>query len=141
LATVIYCLGYIQAAEVRRQFEALYQFLLHKWWFDELYDVLFVRPTHAVARWAAAVDRHWIDGLIDGLARWTSGLAAIWDRMADQWLVDGSVNRFASGVYGVGVWLRRVQTGRLRQYVMFVAIGALAVFVFISFFWGSSWAG
>ena len=67
LATVIYCLGYIQASEVRRQFEAIYRFLLNKWWFDELYDFLFVRPTHAVARLAAAVDRRWIDGLIDGI--------------------------------------------------------------------------
>ncbi len=141
LATAIYCLGYIQASEVRRQFEAIYRFLLNKWWFDELYDWLFVRPTHAVARLVAAVDRRWIDGLIDGSARLTGGLAAVWDRLVDRLVVDGSVNLFASGVYALGVWLRRVQTGRLRQYVLFVAIGALAIFVFISFFWGSSWAG
>jgi NADH-quinone oxidoreductase subunit L len=141
LATVMYCLGYIQASEVRRQFEALYRFLLNKWWFDELYDFLFVRPTHAVARLAAAIDRRWIDGLIDGSARFTRGLALVWDRLADRLLVDGSVNLFAGGVYGLGVWLRGVQTGRLRQYVLFVAIGTLAIFVLISFFWGTSWAG
>ena len=106
-----------------------------------MYDWLFVRPTHAVARLVAAVDRRWIDGLIDGSARLTGGLAAVWDRLVDRLVVDGSVNLFASGVYALGVWLRRVQTGRLRQYVLFVAIGALAIFVFISFFWGSSWAG
>ena len=36
-------------AELARQQEPLYQFLLNKWYFDELYDFLFVRPTH-VAR-------------------------------------------------------------------------------------------
>jgi NADH-quinone oxidoreductase subunit L len=140
LATVIYCLGYIQASEVRRQFEGIYRFLLNKWWFDELYDFLFVRPSHFVARLAAAVDRRWIDGLIDGSARFTRGFAVVWDRLADHLVVDGSVNAFAGGVYGLGVWLRGVQTGRLRQYVMFIAAGALAIFVIISFFRGFYWA-
>jgi NADH:ubiquinone oxidoreductase subunit 5 (subunit L)/multisubunit Na+/H+ antiporter MnhA subunit len=140
LATVIYCLGYIQASEVRRQFEGIYRFLLNKWWFDELYDFLFVRPSHFVARLAAAVDRRWIDGLIDGSARFTRGFAVVWDRLGDHLVVDGSVNAFAGGVYGLGVWLRGVQTGRLRQYVMFVAAGALAIFVIISFFRGFYWA-
>jgi len=40
----------------------------------------------------------------------------------------------------LGVWLRGVQTGRLRQYVMFIAAGALAIFVIISFFRGFYWA-
>jgi len=48
---------------------------------------------------------------------------------------------FASGGFSLVGWLRRVKTGRLGQYVLFVAIGALAIFVFISFFWGPSWAG
>jgi NADH-quinone oxidoreductase subunit L len=125
---------------VRRQFEGIYRFLLNKWWFDELYDFLFVRPSHFVARLAAAFDRRWIDGLIDGSARFTRGFAVVWDRLADHLVVDGSVNAFAGGVYGLGVWLRGVQTGRLRQYVMFIAAGALAIFVIISFFRGFYWA-
>jgi NADH-quinone oxidoreductase subunit L len=28
----------------------LYKFLLHKWYFDELYDFLFVRPAQALGR-------------------------------------------------------------------------------------------
>ena len=35
------------AGDVRKAFEPIYQFLLHKWWFDELYDKLFVRPVTA----------------------------------------------------------------------------------------------
>ena len=140
LATVIYCLGYIQASEVRRQFEGLYRFLLNKWWFDELYDLLFVRPLHVIARLAAAFDRRWIDGFIDGSARVTRGFAVVWDRVADHLVVDGSINAFADGVYGLGVWLRGVQTGRLRQYIMYIAAGALAIFVLVSFFSGFYWA-
>jgi NADH-quinone oxidoreductase subunit L len=32
------------------QFRVLYDFLLHKWYFDELYDLLFVRPAFAIGR-------------------------------------------------------------------------------------------
>jgi NADH-quinone oxidoreductase subunit L len=141
LATVMYCFGRISPADVRRQFEAIYRFLLNKWWFDELYDFVFVRPAHVIARWAAAVDRKWIDGLIDGTANTTRRFAAIWDRAADQTIVDGFVNGLARWTYAVGLWLRVFQTGRLRQYVMFIVIGAIAIFVLISFFWSPSVAG
>ena len=37
-------------AQVAAQFTVLYDFLLHKWYFDELYDLLFVRPAFAIGR-------------------------------------------------------------------------------------------
>lgn len=140
LATVMYGLGYLNPSEVRRQFEPVYQFLLHKWWFDELYEVLFIRPTHWLGGLAAVLDRRWIDGFIDGLARWTRRFAVAWDRLADQTIVDGLVNLLARGTYATGLWFRVFQTGRLRQYVMFIVIGAIAVFVLISFFWSPTFA-
>jgi NADH-quinone oxidoreductase subunit L len=48
----------------------LYRFLLNKWYFDELYDWLFVRPAHAIGRglWKGG-DGALIDGLgPDGIA-------------------------------------------------------------------------
>ncbi|RYY06874.1 MAG: NADH-quinone oxidoreductase subunit L, partial [Alphaproteobacteria bacterium] len=35
---------------VAGQLHVLYDFLLHKWYFDELYDLLFVRPAFAIGR-------------------------------------------------------------------------------------------
>ncbi|KQM64854.1 NADH:ubiquinone oxidoreductase subunit L [Sphingomonas sp. Leaf17] len=37
-------------AKVAEQFRVLYNFLLHKWYFDELYDLIFVRPAFAIGR-------------------------------------------------------------------------------------------
>src|SRR3984957_10442552 len=37
-------------AELARQQPVLYQFLLNKWYFDELYDLIFVRPTKWLGR-------------------------------------------------------------------------------------------
>jgi NADH-quinone oxidoreductase subunit L len=49
--------------------EPLYQFLLNKWYFDELYDVIFVRPAMALGRflWRKG-DGATIDGFLNGLA-------------------------------------------------------------------------
>ena len=46
LAMAMYLFGFLNPAEVRRQFSGIYRFLRNKWWFDELYEWLFVRPTH-----------------------------------------------------------------------------------------------
>jgi NADH-quinone oxidoreductase subunit L len=48
---------------------AAYQFLLNKWYFDELYDRIFVRPAMALGRflWKKG-DGATIDGAINGLA-------------------------------------------------------------------------
>ena len=59
----------------------------------------------------------------------------------DRGVVDGSINKLADATYEAGVSLRNVQTGRLRQYVLFIAIGTVAIFVVASFFWGYAFAG
>ena len=32
------------------RFQGVYQFLLNKWYFDELYDKIFIRPAFAIGR-------------------------------------------------------------------------------------------
>jgi NADH-quinone oxidoreductase subunit L len=49
--------------ELARQQPMLYQFLLNKWYFDELYDLVFVRPTKWIGRFLWKVgDGYIIDG-------------------------------------------------------------------------------
>ena len=47
----------------------LYNFLLNKWYFDELYDIVFIRPAQAIGRffWKQG-DTNTIDGGINGIA-------------------------------------------------------------------------
>ncbi len=66
-------LFYIKAPELpgrlAQTFAPIYRFLFRKWYFDELYDALFVRPTFALARalWqgfdVAVIDRFGPDGV------------------------------------------------------------------------------
>jgi NADH-quinone oxidoreductase subunit L len=44
LATIVYGWRISGPNEVAQQFRPLYLFLLHKWYFDELYQAIFVEP-------------------------------------------------------------------------------------------------
>ncbi|MBI1776892.1 MAG: NADH-quinone oxidoreductase subunit L [Proteobacteria bacterium] len=77
LAYVMYILRPEWPGVMARRFRGLYLFLLNKWYFDELYDWLFVRPAFAIGRglWKAG-DGAIIDGLgPDGFAAVTRDLA------------------------------------------------------------------
>ena len=49
-AWYVYIRNWGLAAKIADQFELLYQFLLNKWYFDELYNFLFVKPAFAIGR-------------------------------------------------------------------------------------------
>jgi NADH-quinone oxidoreductase subunit L len=140
IAGAFFWWGTLRPDDVRRQFAPVYNALVNKWWFDELYDAIFVQPTFVVSRMIAAIDRRWIDGFLDRLAAACVWFARLWDLVADRSLVDGFVNLIARWTYSLGLSLRSIQTGSIRQYVMFIVIGAVAVFILISFFWSPTLA-
>ncbi len=140
LAVVFYGLRILNPAEVRSQFRPIYEFLLHKWYFDELYNAIFVQPTLFIARRVAEFDKRVIDRFIDSLAVWTRMVAKL-DDVFDRYLIDGFVNWASNWIYGVAIWFRGAETGRLRQYVMFIVVGTVALFVLISFYLNTTLAG
>jgi len=84
-------------------FQPIYQFLLNKWYFDELYDAIFVRP----ARWLGGFlwkrgDGNVIDGTINGLAM---GLIPFFTRLAGK-MQSGYVFHYATAmVIGIALIL------------------------------------
>jgi NADH-quinone oxidoreductase subunit L len=110
LPTVMMACGFIVAwyfyirrpsipVELARQHEALYRFLLNKWYFDEIYDFIFVRPVK------------WL-----GRALWKGG---------DGWLIDGfGPNGVSARVLDVTRSVVRLQTGYLYHYAFAMLIGA-----------------
>jgi NADH-quinone oxidoreductase subunit L len=141
LATIMYCWKKLDAEEVRQQFPRVYRFLWHKWWFDELYDAVFVKPTHFIARRVAQFDLGMIDWIADNSATLTRKVANAWDAVVDRGVVDGTLDATARNTWNLGLSLRRIQTGRLRQYIMFIALGTVALFVAITFVWSLAAAG
>ncbi|QGA55617.1 NADH-quinone oxidoreductase subunit L [Brucella sp. 2280] len=97
---------YIRAPEMPKALAArhrgLYQFLLNKWYFDELYDFLFVRP----ARWL-------------GRLFWKGG---------DGWLIDGfGPNGVSARVLDVTNRVVKMQSGYLYHYAFAMLIGVAAL--------------
>lgn len=132
-ATAFYGLRKLDPDEARQTFGPLYDLVKNKWWFDELYQWAFVRPALGIARWAAICDRRGIDWLADHLAYGVRSLSRL-DDWFDRLLVDRPIDWMAAVTWRAGLWLRNVQTGQLRQYVMLVALGTVVLFVLISLY-------
>ncbi|WP_029057157.1 NADH-quinone oxidoreductase subunit L [Stappia stellulata] len=103
---------YIRSPEIPRQLaerhDGLYRFLLNKWYFDELYDVIFVRPAM------------WI-----GRQLWKKGDGVVIDGMGP----DG----VAARVQNVTTWVVRLQTGYLYHYAFAMLIGVAALITWSMF--------
>lgn len=127
LAFVLYGTSAVNLEEMKRSLSGMHGFLSNKWHFDELYDSLFMQPAHKVAAFCAWVDRTIFDSILHGLAKLTL-LISQWDRIFDEKVVDGFVNLLGSATNSFGHSLRKIQTGRIRQYVMFIVLGVVVLF-------------
>jgi NADH-quinone oxidoreductase subunit L len=123
IAAVLYLWRPMAPAEIRQTFQPLYKLLWNKWYFDELYDAVFVRPTKGVSGLIARFDRVVIDGIIHACAAVAKAGSRVVDLLFDRTVVDGSVNTFANWTWDFGLLLRKLQTGSLRQYVLFIVMG------------------
>jgi NADH-quinone oxidoreductase subunit L len=95
-----------------QQQRPLYLFLLNKWYFDELYDVIFVRP-----------------------AKWLGGF--LW-RKGDGNVIDGSINGVAMGIIPFFTRLAgRAQSGYLFHYAFAMVLGIVILVTWMTLFGGA----
>jgi NADH-quinone oxidoreductase subunit L len=105
-----------RVAALKRPFRALETAFANKFWFDELYREVLLRPAYGLTRWFTLTDQGGVDGLVNAVGRGGSRggrVSAFFDRV----FVDGAV-RFVGGlcqVLGAGVSL--LQSGRVRAYL------------------------
>jgi len=88
----------VRAMTARMPF--LYRASLNKWWFDDLYHLLFIV----------------IGGRVAAFLWW-------FDRV----VVDGTVNAIGGVTVGAGRELRQVQTGRVQNYALGIAFGLIVM--------------
>jgi NADH-quinone oxidoreductase subunit L len=138
-ASVLYYYGVLDPSEAKEQFPGVHRFLAHKWYFDEVYSALIVRPGLAIAHWCRNFDTFVIDGFVHLVARWNL-MTSRWSGWFDRGIVDGLVNLAADVSYAIGSWLRNVQTGFLRSYILFLALAAMAIWVLL-YAWASAMGG
>ncbi len=132
-ASLIYLYRVLDPEESKEQFPAVYRFLANKWYFDELYSAIVVRPALVAAEWLSAFDLRCIDGVLHTTSRFTVWLSWVSGRF-DLGIIDGLVNVTARAIHAVGDRLRTVQTGYLRSYVLFLVLAAVGLFLLLSWF-------
>jgi len=108
LAYYMYIVDAKQPARLAADHPILYRFLLNKWYFDELYDAVFVRPAMAI-----------------GCFFWRTG---------DQRIIDGlGPDGISARVLDVTRGVVRVQTGYVYHYAFAMLIGVAALVTFYLF--------
>lgn len=102
LAYVFYIAKPAFPGKIAVYFPSLYRFLLNKWYFDELYDAIFVQPTKDLGEFLWKV---WDTKIIDGLG--PNGFAFISAR--------------------IGKYASRMQTGYVYHYAFTMLIGLVII--------------
>jgi NADH-quinone oxidoreductase subunit L len=125
ISTAFYYWKKFSADAMADRFKPIYNFLLNKWRFDDLYMKTFVAGTHLFSRVMAWFDSKVVDGLVNGAAKVTV-LGSIMSGWHDNKIVDGLVNLTANIVGWFGATLREVQTGRVQSYIL-MALGAVVL--------------
>ena len=120
--------------EIRNKFTLLYNLLYNKYYIDEIYEFLFIRPSIRLSRLASKFDSGVIDGAVNACAKAVVVLSRI-KSWIDRYIVDGAVNMTA-GIVGLSsLVLRRVQTGYIQTYLL-IAFFGLALIIFIKLIGG-----
>ena len=107
---------------------SLYRLFDHKWYFDEIYQVVFVNGTLLIARLGSLFDQYIIDGIVNGAAALTRFVSWL-NGLFDQYIIDGIVNLIANVTFGIGNKLRRVQTGNINSYLYGILIAVVLLII------------
>ncbi|HWO56280.1 MAG TPA: NADH-quinone oxidoreductase subunit L [bacterium] len=125
LAYLMYFKRSIDPDRIAASFQGLYRTLFNKYYFDEAYDALFIRPYYKICNGWFVFDQKIIDGLVNGLG----DLGLLWSRINtwfDTYIVDGAVNGAGIVTRGFGLTIRHLQTGRVQNYA-FIVFAALVI--------------
>jgi NADH-quinone oxidoreductase subunit L len=106
LAAFVYLREENLAARITQKFAGIHRVLWNKYYVDELYDLIIVRPTIWVARSV-------IVGVTDGK------------------IIEGVVNGVPSLIGRLSSLLRNLQTGMVQQYAAVMAMGAFVVIALV----------
>ena len=123
-----------KAAALAAKYPNLHRWIYNKYYWDEAYEKGVLKPTLKLTRMLSWFDGKVIDGLVNSVGFLTRVFAKI-DSAIDKYVVDGLVDIIAKSVIGMGKKLRKMQTGRVQNYV-YVAFGSVMIILLVLFFIG-----
>jgi len=120
-----------QTDPLKRWLGPVHTVLENKYYVDEFYQAVFIRPTIALAKGIYTwVDRGLIDGILHTVAKVAFQIGR-GNRWFDRNVVDGTVDLVGKGVGQLGKGFRPLQTGRVQNYIL---VAAVSVVVFVAFY-------
>ena len=158
LGAAIYVWKWIKRESLIKAFKPVYIFFKNKWFIDEAWTFVAVKPLFIVSEMSFWFDKTIVDGVVNGTAwltikfsecvRWfdekivdgmVNGAAwVVWVfseliKWFDDNIVDGLVNGIADTFSEIGARIRKIQTGYLPNYaaVMFVSLAIILVIIAI----------
>jgi len=132
----LYLKGLALVERLAQIFAPIHTLLKNKYYVDEIYWALFVRPTNRLAHLLDWFDFNVIDRIfVDGFG-W---LASLWSEIQswiDDHVVDGTVNGIGWSAESLGALARRVQTGFVQNYLLVITMALVAMFMAMETFVG-----
>jgi len=108
-AWIFYCKHPGSAGALAKKFKPLYSLLDHKYWVDEIYGVLIVAPLLVIAR-------------------------AIFNGLIEAGIIQGTASGLAGTTRAGGWVVRRVQSGNIRSYAGWLALGAASLIAIVLYY-------
>jgi NADH-quinone oxidoreductase subunit L len=100
----------------------VYVLLKNKYYFDEIYQAIFIRPAIGLAGLCATFDRVVIDAIVNAVGAFGRWLASWLRRAIDNPIVDGAVNGVGWITDRAGEFMRATQTGQVQNYLLVAAV-------------------
>jgi NADH:ubiquinone oxidoreductase subunit 5 (subunit L)/multisubunit Na+/H+ antiporter MnhA subunit len=125
---------YVTSPEISEQLAERYagahRTLSNKYYVDELYDATVISGTYASARGLWTFDRNVVDGMVNGTS-WVTVITSFFSGLWDKSIVDGLVNLIGRIVEEGSFWFRKLQTGLVQNYALWMLAG---IFAFVSIY-------
>ncbi len=126
---MVYQFKIFNADNMAKQFSKLHRFSFRKWYFDEIYHATVVAGLVGGSKVLAWFDLYLIDGMVNLTAFITRGFSYFIGHF-DNIVIDGFVNLSANVTGFFGAVFRKVQTGKVQTYLVFVVIGVMLLIYF-----------
>lgn len=127
LAYLMYYKGSISPEKLKNKFSFIYKILYNKYYFDELYNAIIIKPLFKLADFLyKKFDLGVIDWLVNAVGDFIVFLSWLKERF-DTIIVDGAVNGLGYVIRGTGAGMRKVQTGQLQNYAFIIFFGIVLI--------------
>jgi NADH-quinone oxidoreductase subunit L len=129
-AFIIYQWKKIDPDMLAEKLKPLYKLSFNKWYVDEIYSLLFIERLLDLSRFIS-----WFDAkVVDGIVNYSATLTRAFSRVTgwfDTYVVDGLVNfiAFINGFFGLA--LRKMQTGKVQTYIVYVVFSVIIILLIL----------